>query len=522
MGVLSTLAQPLQPVLLELSALPTPLYVLILGSAILVFAVVANVLQQILLRDPKKPPVVFHYFPWIGSTVAYGMDPYRFFGDNQKKYGDVFTYVMLGRNMTVCLGPHGNEMVFNAKLSEVSAEEVYTNLTTPVFGEGVVYDCPNHRLMEQKKFMKFGLTTETFRSYVPLIVEQVEDYIKKSPFFKGPKGTASLSKIIPEITIFTASRTLQGKEVRDALNGSFAADLHDLDMGFNPMNFLMPGIPTPGNRRRDIAQRKMARFYMDVIQRRREDPEQSKDKSDMVWNLMDRKYKDGTPVTDRDVAHMMIALLMAGQHTSMATTMWIILHLAHQPKLLEQLWQEQLSVLGNPPRPLAYEDLSRLPLHNNVIKEVLRLHPPLHSIMRKVKSPLVVRGTPYTIPSTHYVLAAPGASARDSRYFKNPSIFDPSRWETQTNGAADENEEMHDFGFGMISKGTQSPYLPFGAGRHRCIGEQFANVQLGTILATWVRLFEMELPGEFPEVDYTSMIAMAKAPAEVVWRKRDY
>lgn len=58
---------------------------------------------------------------------------------------------MLGRRMTVCLGPHGNDLVLNGKLSEVSAEDAYTHLTTPVFGEGVVYDCPNHRLMEQKK-----------------------------------------------------------------------------------------------------------------------------------------------------------------------------------------------------------------------------------------------------------------------------------------------------------------------------------------------------------------------------------
>ena len=55
--------------------------------------------------------------------------------------------------MTVCLGPQGNDFVLNGKLSEVSAEEAYTHLTTPVFGEGVVYDCPNHRLMEQKKVL---------------------------------------------------------------------------------------------------------------------------------------------------------------------------------------------------------------------------------------------------------------------------------------------------------------------------------------------------------------------------------
>ena len=49
------------------------------------------------------------------------------------------------------MGPHGNDFILNGKLRDVSAEEIYTPLTTPVFGKDVVYDCPNSKLMEQKK-----------------------------------------------------------------------------------------------------------------------------------------------------------------------------------------------------------------------------------------------------------------------------------------------------------------------------------------------------------------------------------
>jgi hypothetical protein len=51
----------------------------------------------------------------------------------------------------VCLGVKGNDFILNGKLKDVNAEEVYTLLTTPVFGKDVVYDCPNSKLMEQKK-----------------------------------------------------------------------------------------------------------------------------------------------------------------------------------------------------------------------------------------------------------------------------------------------------------------------------------------------------------------------------------
>ncbi len=60
--------------------------------------------------------------------------------------------------------------------------------------------------------------------------------------------------------------------------------------------------------------------------------------------------------------------------------------------------------------------------------------------------------------------------------------------------AADDDEEKVDYGYGLVSKGTASPYLPFGAGRHRCIGEQFAYVQLGTILVAMVRHFRWRAP----------------------------
>lgn len=67
------------------------------------------------------------------------------------QYGDVFTFVLLGKKTTVCLGTKGNDFILNAKHKDVNAEEIYQPLTAPVFGKGVVYDCPNAKLMEQKK-----------------------------------------------------------------------------------------------------------------------------------------------------------------------------------------------------------------------------------------------------------------------------------------------------------------------------------------------------------------------------------
>jgi len=148
MGLLQGLVGPLAPFL---DNSPTWLVVLSAAGSLLTLVVFLNILQQILFRNPNEPPLVFHFLPWIGNTVTYGMDPYAFFFACREKYGDVFTFVLLGKKTTVCLGTKGNDFILNGKLKDVNAEEIYHPLTTPVFGKDVVYDCPNSKLMEQKK-----------------------------------------------------------------------------------------------------------------------------------------------------------------------------------------------------------------------------------------------------------------------------------------------------------------------------------------------------------------------------------
>jgi sterol 14-demethylase len=238
-------------------------------------------------------------------------------------------------------------------------------------------------------------------------------------------------------------------------------------------------------------------------------------------------YKDGTPVPDLEIAHMMIALLMAGQHSSSSSSSWIMLRLASRPDIQEELYREQIEVLGSDLPPLSYEDLPKLTLHQNVLKEILRLHTPIHSIMRKVKSPMPISGTKFVIPPSHVVLASPGCTSRDETYFPNPMLWDPHRWDAGSGGVLGTEgivEEKFDYGYGLISKGASSPYLPFGAGRHRCIGEQFANVQLITIMATMVRLFKLRnIDGSKDVVptDYTSLFSRPTAPAVIEWEKRE-
>lgn len=133
--------------------------------------------------------------------------------------------------------------------------------------------------MEQKKFVKVGLSTDNFKSYVGMIEEEVEEFLKTDPQFGvyqdndiNEWGQFDVLTALSEITILTASRTLQGKEVRNGLGKDFAEIYNDLDGGFTPVNFLFPNLPLESYRKRDRAHKKMSDFYIDIIKKRRQNP----------------------------------------------------------------------------------------------------------------------------------------------------------------------------------------------------------------------------------------------------------
>lgn len=76
-----------------------------------------------------------------------------------------------------------------------------------------------------------------------------------------------------------------------------------------------------------------------------------------------------------------------------------------------------------------HEDLSDLPLHAQVVKKVLRLHTPIHSVMPVVKNPIKVVGTNYIISTSNVFLASPGITSRAEEHFPEPLVREPHRWD---------------------------------------------------------------------------------------------
>ena len=82
MGLLATLLAPIEQLA---QVLPLWQLVIFALSSIVSLAVLLNVLNQLLFKNPYEPPLVFHWFPIIGSTISYGIDPFEFFFSCREK-----------------------------------------------------------------------------------------------------------------------------------------------------------------------------------------------------------------------------------------------------------------------------------------------------------------------------------------------------------------------------------------------------------------------------------------------------
>ncbi|XP_062982889.1 lanosterol 14-alpha demethylase-like isoform X2 [Elgaria multicarinata webbii] len=396
----------------------------------------------------KYPPYISSNIPLLGHAIAFWKNPIDFLENAYKKYGPVFSFTMVGKTFTYLLGSDAAALLFNSKNEDLNAEDVYSRLTTPVFGKGVAYDIPNPVFLEQKKMLKSGLNISQLKNHVPIIEKETMEYFKTW----GDSGERNLFKAFSELFILTASHCLHGKEIRSILNEKVAQLYADLDGGFTHAAWLLPRwLPLPS-------------------------------------------FRDGRQLTDDEIAGMLIGLLLAGQHTSSTTCTWLGFFIARDKSLQEKCYAEQKAVRGEDLPPVNYDQLKDMTLLDNCLKETLRLRPPIMTMMRMARTPQTVAG--YTIPSGHQVCVSPTVNHRLKDCWIENLSFKPDRY-LQNNFAA----------------GKKFAYVPFGAGRHRCIGENFAYVQIKAIWSTLLRLYEFDLVnGYFPTINYTTMVHTPNNP----------
>jgi sterol 14-demethylase len=435
--------------------------------------------------------------PWVGHMLSFGTNPYKFM-EKVAATGEIASFTLFGQKIILLTGDQASELFYRSSDEQLDQSAAY-KLMTPIFGEGLVFDAPIDKKNQQLKMLMPSLRIEAMRDHSHKIVQEVEDAIARW----GEAGEIGLVDFMKQLTINTASHCLLGREFRYELNDEFAHIYHDLEQGVSPLAYHFPYLPIPKFRRRDRARKRLQALVGGIIKKRQAQTEKP---TDLFQSLIDMKYEDGTKLTDNEITGMLIGAIFAGHHTSSGTAAWVLLELLKNPALMRRTRDELDGQLGPPSSSrddVTFQSLREVPMLENVVKEVLRLHPPLIILMRKVSQDLHFKN--YTIKAGEMVWACPPVTHRMPSLFANPHAFDPDRF------AADRREDKN-----------LMAYQPFGGGRHKCSGNAFATFQIKAIFAVLLRRYDFELvdaPDRYVD-DYTQMIVQPRQPCRVRYRRR--
>jgi len=443
----------------------------------------------------KTPPKMPGGLPLIGHMIAFGKNPFDYMVSLREKLGEIGEFRMFHQEMVLLTGPEGNEAFFRAPDAQLDQNEAY-KVMTPIFGKGVVFDAPPHIKDQQLKMLMPVLRDKPMRTYSKVIVQEVEEAIKDW----GESGEVDLLEFMKQLTIYTSSHCLLGDEFRYELNEEFAELYHALEKGMAPIAFIFPNLPIPVLRRRDKARVRLQELVTGIIEKRAQKTEKSDDAFQM---LIDTRYDDGSALSPHEITGMLIGTLFAGHHTTAGTATWIALELARNPESYEQVLKEFDTLYGEN-GDVTFESLRTIPVFERVIKEVLRLHPPLIFLIRKVAKDLPFKD--YLIKAGKYVCVSPRVSHRIPEIFPNPDKFDPDRF-------TEERQE----------DATPFSWIAFGGGRHKCSGNAFATLQLKAIHAILLRRYKFELvnPADSYIDNYKEMVVQPNSPCIVRYTRRN-
>ncbi|WP_269453160.1 cytochrome P450 [Yinghuangia sp. ASG 101] len=226
-------------------------------------------------------------------------------------------------------------------------------------------------------------------------------------------------------------------------------------------------VPVRANRDFDLAAATLRSIIDDVIATtRRVGPRE--DAIDLLSLLISARDADnGEGLTDLEIRDELVGTLFTGTETSASTMSWAFHELARHPDVEKKVVAEIRDVVGD--GPVRAEHIPQLAYLNRVLDEVTRLHA-IPLLMRRTIEPVEFGGV--ALPAGTEVAYSLYALHQDRRLYPNPRQFDPDRW--------------------LLEPGRERPrenFVPFGAGVHKCIGEQYARMEmaigLATVLSRW-------------------------------------
>ena len=378
-------------------------------------------------------------------------------------YGDVVALAQGDPTYVFAFGPALNfHLLSQPALFEVGKGKILKGTKDTALGRLLLYNLLNmngerhklHRHLMQPAFHKrqVGLYHDDMQALTSLMLERWQSLSQIELYNE-------MKRLTQRIVVKTLFGLDDEKEIDHigALFQQFIAAQSRLM--YTPL-IDVPGMPY--HRTLKLA-RQLESFLRAMIAQKREDAEST----DVLAALVQAHDEDGTRLTDDELVSHTLSLYAAGHLTTSTALTWTTFLIHQHPHIHADLLAELDDKLQSDAPAL--ESLQQCSLLDGVIKESLRLLPPTPTSMRIAASSCEVGG--FTLPKGSTIFFSPFLTHRLPELYEEPDRFKPERWAT-------------------LSR-TPYEYLPFAAGPHRCIGAEFALLEIKVVLAMLLQRYRL-------------------------------
>jgi len=408
----------------------------------------------------------------VGNAFEPRGDPIGYFTKCIRKYGDIVFLRFLGVPMCLLNRPDCIESVLVTQHNNFEKSKDYRALRR-VLGNGLLTS-EGEFWRRQRKLVQPAFHQERIAAYTEVMVAYTERMLASWKDGQGLDVHEAMMRLTLDIVAKTLFDTDVSREAEDV--GAALQFLMGKFMRQAAFAFLLPAsIPIPTTRRLRRAVGQLDKVIYEIIHRRRASGTMS---GDLLSVLLQAQDDEGLGMTDRQLHDEIMTLFLAGHETTANALSWTWLLLGQHPEVEEKLVEEIQRVLGG--RAPTASALPRLTYTEMVLREAMRLYPPVWVIGRRALAPF--RMGNYELPAETNVVMSQLITHRDAKYFPEPERFDPDRWRPND----PRNLSLPRFA-----------YFPFGGGPRVCIGAGFSMMEAVLLLATIAQKFKLTLvPGQ--------------------------
>ncbi|MGC0211804.1 cytochrome P450 [Streptomyces levis] len=431
--------------------------------------------------DPTEsdPPVLGGRLPVVGHLPRLLMNPLGFLSSLPKEHE--VTTVFIGGRPIYFITSHRLVRALLTGESGAFTRGLVFEKAAKVFGQGlIVSDGEQHR--RNRRLIQPAFQQHKIEHYVDIMRSVVEKRTGTWTAGQPLKLNSETHETAVEILTRTLFRSDLADRAADNVKRAFPGIVAGIAaQALYPYPW-MEKLPLPVNRRYD---RSAARFHdvvKAVIAEQRKNPAQD---DSLLGTLISARDQDHA-LSEAQLRDEAVTMLIAGAETVSTTLAWFFHELAHHPEVEQRLVDELRTRLGD--RPISFQDFRKLPYTAAAINEAVRLHHPNWFLSRRAVSAVTLGG--HRIPAGGEVAFSPSTMNRDPEVFDHPLRFDPDRWLD-----------------GRTDALPRSAYMPFGVGKHKCVGDTYALAELTVSIACIARRWTLtHQPGSHVrEVPWTTV-----------------